>query len=221
MKTLYIASVEEAAGKTALCAGICQQLLDANKKVAFLKPVAITGESKPNGEVDPDTSFIAATLEIEGLPSLSLTHRDLPGAIGGAEDPLTKQVKQTYTKASAGKDVVILEGMSGLGKDDKLTQAALKIVSVVGARVIMVLRYSSSLPWAEVAAAKEKLGDSLIGIVVNGVPESIAGSVRETVPSQAQKVGVRVLGWVYNNSYNPHNSYIQWSNQLGWFQWLR
>lgn len=194
MKALYLASVEEAAGKTALCAGIGRQLLDENRKVAFLKPVAITLKPGADSEVDRDTNFIATALEVEGVPSLNLTRQALLEALEGTEDSLGKKVQQAYAQVSAGKDVVILEGLSGLGRDEKLTQAALKIVGVTGARVIMVLRYSTTLPWAEVATSKGKLGDNLIGIVINCVPETRIESIREVVEAQAQKEGIRVLG---------------------------
>ena len=50
MGTLYIIATEEAAGKTAICAGLAINLLNAGKKVGYLKPQA--------AENDGDISFM-------------------------------------------------------------------------------------------------------------------------------------------------------------------
>ncbi len=45
MGVLYIVSVEEAAGKTAVCAGLAINLLNQGKKVGYLKPLAAAKDS--------------------------------------------------------------------------------------------------------------------------------------------------------------------------------
>jgi BioD-like phosphotransacetylase family protein len=54
---LYIVSVEEAAGKTAICAGIAVNLLNAGKKAGYLKPQAV--EKNPS---DGDIGFMRKAL---------------------------------------------------------------------------------------------------------------------------------------------------------------
>ena len=59
MGVLYIVSTEEAAGKTAICAGIAINLLNAGKKVGYLKPQA--------AENDGDINFMRKVLGLADL----------------------------------------------------------------------------------------------------------------------------------------------------------
>jgi dethiobiotin synthetase len=54
---LYIVSAEEAAGKTAICAGLAINLLNAGKKVGYLKPRAAE-----KGQADGDIAFMKKVL---------------------------------------------------------------------------------------------------------------------------------------------------------------
>lgn len=50
MGVLYVVSVEEAAGKTAICAGLARNLISDGKKVGYLKP-QVTGKDGSDGDV--------------------------------------------------------------------------------------------------------------------------------------------------------------------------
>jgi uncharacterized protein len=70
----YIVSAEEAAGKTAICAGVAINLLNAGKKAGYLKPQAAGKETS-----DGDISFMRKTLGLTdpvNAPDL-VTGRDI------------------------------------------------------------------------------------------------------------------------------------------------
>ena len=50
MGVLYVVSVEEAAGKTAICAGLARNFMSDGKKVGYLKPT-VTGKDGSDGDV--------------------------------------------------------------------------------------------------------------------------------------------------------------------------
>ncbi len=62
MGVLYIVSAEEAAGKTAICAGIAINLVNAGKKVGYLKP-----QASDKGVADGDISFMRKTLGLADI----------------------------------------------------------------------------------------------------------------------------------------------------------
>lgn len=62
MGVLYIVSAEEAAGKTAICAGIAINLVNAGKKVGYLKP-----QASEKGTADGDIVFMRKTLGLTDL----------------------------------------------------------------------------------------------------------------------------------------------------------
>jgi uncharacterized protein len=59
---LYIVSAEEATGKTAICAGIAINLVNAGKKVGYLKP-----QATDKGIADGDISFMRKTLGLTDI----------------------------------------------------------------------------------------------------------------------------------------------------------
>ncbi len=62
MGVLYIVSAEEGTGKTAICAGIAINFLNANKKVGYLKP-----QAAEKGVADGDIAFMRKTLGLTDL----------------------------------------------------------------------------------------------------------------------------------------------------------
>jgi BioD-like phosphotransacetylase family protein len=62
LSVLYIVSAEEAAGKTAICAGIAINLQNAGKKVGYLKP-----EAAEKGQTDGDIGFMRKVLGLTDI----------------------------------------------------------------------------------------------------------------------------------------------------------
>ena len=97
MVALYVVSAEEAAGKTAICAGLGRYLMGRGKKVGFIKP--LFAEKSGN---DGDAAFMKQVLNLpETVESLCPPAGDV------------KKIKEAYDKVSQGKDVVIVEGRLG------------------------------------------------------------------------------------------------------------
>lgn len=62
MGVLYIVSAEEAVGKTAICAGIAINMVNAGKKVGYLKP-----QAADKGMADGDIAFMRKTLGLADI----------------------------------------------------------------------------------------------------------------------------------------------------------
>ncbi len=184
MVALYVASSEEAAGKTTICAGVGKHLLDEGKKVGFLK--LILADKKSEGS-DRDTVFMKQVL------ALSEPVDSLCPLISG-EGVLTNKVKQTYAKVSQGKDVVIIEGMCGHSPDDNLSKASYEIVEALKARVIIVEGYSNQSSTAKFINTYKGFGGNLLGVVLNKVPSSQLKRVHDEIPPQFDAAAINILG---------------------------
>jgi BioD-like phosphotransacetylase family protein len=188
MTTLALTSVEIAAGKTTLCAGLGTKLIAQGRKVGFLKPLRIVDDKDSAEVVDRDVEFMKKVLALEepaeSLCPVTLTRAELDAALAGKQ--FLEPVQAAYDKVAQGKDVVLVEGLSGLGRDDKLTQAGHEIVAGLAASVITVVRYSPAFPWPRVSAINQRFGPRLLGLVVNGVPQQV-------MPWSPEE-GVKVLG---------------------------
>ena len=179
MVALYITSPEVAAGKSMICAGVGKHLLSDGKNVGFLKPVIVGGKAQPGD----DAAFMKQILNLpESVESVCPAFSD--------ESRLVSKVKDVYSSVSQGKDVVLVEGISGQNKLSADIAGALK------AKVIVVADYSRQSPAAKLSNGYKEFGENLLGVVLNKVPVSQMKRVSEELSPLFDKAGVTLLGIV-------------------------
>jgi len=195
MVNLYVASVESA-GKTALCAGIGKKLLSRGEKVGFFKPVQISGAG--GTDESGDAAFVKEVLELTDPPELlspiQVSLKDLWQNLTENAGEFTKKIKTAYTKVSRDKDIVIMEGLSGLSTDNVSTLACYRIVEALDAKVIIVLRYSATLKPSDLTRVSAELGQRLLGVIINFVPEPDIEVVGKKMTALFHEAGIKVLG---------------------------
>jgi len=191
---LYITSTESA-GKTALCAGIGRKLLDRGTKVGFMMPIHLIETGNTDG--CEDAAFIKDNLKLtepdELICPIRLTPHELWRNLTEDASNFSQNLKQAYRRISRGKDVVIMEGLGNLGVDKVSTLACYTVADALEAKVIIVLRYSSTLGVSKIVQIAEKLGQPM-GVVINFVPESKIETARLELTALFNEAGIKVLG---------------------------
>jgi len=192
---LYVTSMG-AVGKTALCAGIGRKLLDRGAKVGFVMPLRLSETSNVDGY--EDVAFIKEALELtestELLCPFRLSRRELWRGLTDEVTDFTQRLKQAYRKIARGKEVVIMEGLGNLDTDKVSTLACYTIAETLEAEVLIVLGYSPSLNPSKVVQIGKKLGQRLLGVVINFVPQSRIEAVRHDLTAVFHEAGIKVLG---------------------------
>ena len=174
MVALYITSSASGSGKTTLCAGLGKHLFSSGHRVGFFKPV-ITA----NNEKDSDTTFLKHIFGLEETQHiLAPIFRD--------EVSLKNSLKEAYAKVTTSKDVVIIEGV--FGQSDSSSD----LVATLEAKVIVIADYAQEL--LPVIDTSRRFGEQLLGIVVNKVPGSRLGRVRDEVSHLLEPAGIKILG---------------------------
>jgi BioD-like phosphotransacetylase family protein len=110
------------------------------------------------------------------------------------KEDFVQQVKRNHARIASGKDIVIMEGINGFPADSVSALACYTIAETLDARVLVVLRYSATLVPSDVARAAGELGQRLLGIVVNFVPETRIEAARQSITASFQKEGMKVVG---------------------------
>ncbi len=173
MVTLYVTSSQGNAGKTAICAGLGQYLLNKGQRVGFLKP------TPADKAADGDGAFMKHILALEeALDSICPVISD--------QNNLANSVKQAYDQISRGKDVVVIEGMP--------IEASYGAVEALDAKVLIIEAYSKELPEAKLIDSYKKFGEYLLGVVINKVPRGKLEQVHKEVSAQLGEAGINVLG---------------------------
>src|SRR5262245_24775452 len=119
MKALYVTSIESYSGKTALCLAIGRKLRAAMKLVGYLKPLSIQPRRVNGRLMDEDAIFVARALELEETPEtlapVIVTFQLLEERLSGSlSQDLAGDVLRAFQKASANKDMMLLEGGASL-----------------------------------------------------------------------------------------------------------
>jgi len=193
MVSLYVASTK-GAGKTALCAGLGKNLIDQGKKVAYFKPVHVTESNGENKDVVLIKEVLELNESLDVLCPLHLSKEELRNGLTEGEADFTQGLKKAYNKIAKGKDIALIEGVSGIGEDKVATLACYNIAEALDTKVIIILRYLPFVDTDEMVKIAKKLGQRLLGIIVNFAPESNLEALRQYFVDHFNKAGIKVLG---------------------------
>lgn len=180
MTALLIAALGEATGKTALCCGLARGLAERGRRVGYFKPIALT-EAKPEADFqDKDSIFMAHVLASKessaDICPLAVTPDDLEAVLRQGSASMVARVREAFARVSAGKDVVLVEGLS-FRPGSLQAQANAELAQALGAKVVLLVPYADSLP-PDVPAALSSL--DVVGVIANFVPPGEANAVKES-----------------------------------------
>jgi uncharacterized protein len=197
-KYLLIGSTEAYCGKSATILGMSHLLRQQGLDIAYGKPLGTClGDSEGN-MVEEDVQFISDSLNLPknriapmmlALNELTL-HKRLRG-----EDKVDyqKSLAQQYSQMQGG-DLVLLEGPGNLEEGRLFDLSLLQVATVMNAAVLLVARYKSILLVEALLSAKQRVGDRLIGVVINDIPAEQLQAVNTTVRSFLEHHDIPVLG---------------------------
>ncbi|MEL6159657.1 MAG: phosphotransacetylase family protein [Cyanobacteria bacterium J06623_5] len=194
-KHLLIGSVEAYSGKSATVLGLAMQLRSQGFDIAYAKPIG-TCPSEGMDNLDEDVRFIAQTLSLS-------TDRVRPTLFVLDEDTIQQQLskeKLIYRPEvesvleSKGEDILLIEGPGNLEEGSLFGLSLPDMAQMSEAAVILVARYHSALVVDKLLAAKQKLGDKLLGVVINDVPDDLMPTAQAAVRDCLERHNVRVFG---------------------------
>jgi len=182
MAVLYVASEDEGAGKTALCATLARLVADQGRRAAVFKPLSGEGLAQDS---DPDVAVYEKLLgqAAEGWP-LAASDRRLDADFLG-------RIESVLADVSAGADVVIIEGSSALSRErtERLARA-------LGASVVLVARYEHDLSAGGLSGWKQQMGELLAGVLINGLTVHMGHEARTHLMPAVESEGLTSFGLV-------------------------
>jgi BioD-like phosphotransacetylase family protein len=200
MKALYVTSLHTFSGKTALCLGLGLRFQAEGYKVGYLKPLSTQPWQAPCGMADEDANFVRKVLGLPGTPcdlvSVVETQELLLKALSGkAPLGLLAEVEKDFERVSEGKDVVLLEGGASLREGFSVGLGTPVVARALDAPVLAVTPFKNRGSWVDDGlVAQLRLGELLIGVVANKVPEEEMDFVTNAATPYLEQRGVLVLG---------------------------
>ncbi len=176
--------------------GVSDQLRAKGLDLAYGKPVS-GGDGSREGN-DEDVAFITETLQFQSdriLPTvLNLSDPEvLRKRLSGIDKTNYLHKLQESATAQAG-DLVILEGAGSLEDGRMFDLSILQIAETIDAAVLLVARYHSPQILDGLLAAKARLGDRLVGVILNDVAIKHRSHLDSQVMPFLESQGIPVIG---------------------------
>ena len=198
MATLYVASTEPLAGKSAFCIGLSRQLQRAGRSVGYMKPVS-SGWRLEGGSHDGDACFFKEALglpdALEDIAPVSLRPDELQGLLlGTGSHDFARDLELAYAAVAKGRDTVLLEAGGNLREGTLVGLAPPQVSHLLHARALLVVKYQSDLQLVDDALiGRDRLGSAFIGAVLNYVPRPQLDFAEEVARPALERRGVPVM----------------------------
>ncbi|MGD1897323.1 MAG: phosphotransacetylase family protein [Phormidesmis sp.] len=194
-KHLLIGSTEPYSGKSATVLGLALQMRSQGIDIAYAKPIG-TCLSEGKDALDEDVRFIAQTLELAPdrvRPTLFvLDEATIQRQLSKEQRIYGQEVDNLL--ATQGEDVLLIEGPGNLEEGTLFGLSLPEMAKMSHASVVLVTRYSSALIVDKLLAAKEKLGERLLGVVINDVPDELIETAQTSVRDCLERHNIQVFG---------------------------
>ncbi|HEY9644195.1 MAG TPA: phosphotransacetylase family protein, partial [Coleofasciculaceae cyanobacterium] len=201
-KYLLIGSLEAYSGKSAIILGMAHCLKEKGLDIAYGKPVGTCLNESQADLTEEDIQFIARTLSLPAdrvLPMLlPLDKPTIAQRLLGADAVDYTQRLHSYAQTPAG-DLVVLEGAGTLEEGRLFGLSLQQISQELDAPVVLVSRFHSALVVDGLLAAKQQLGDRLMGALINDIPHDQVDLVNSQIKPFLEQQGIEVLASLPRN----------------------
>jgi len=198
-KSIYVTSTQTYSGKSALCVGLLRRLQRDGYEVGYMKPISTTGTIVGGDQmVDEDSVFMRDTFDLSDAPEdmapVLLNDRQVMAVLQGGEHDFAERVQSAHRTIAKDKDVVVMEGGGSLREGWIVDLAPPQVSELLDASEIVVVPYDNDLQLVDdLITARARLGESLLGGVVNNVPKHRLDFARDLVKPFVEQHDVPVL----------------------------
>ena len=195
---LYIPSTQNFSGKSAICVAFMHHLQKDGYKVGYLKPFSSAARVLTESTIDEDARFVQGAFKLtetlETLAPVVLTQQQMEKVLAVGNGDHRQAVKVAAAKVAQGKDVVVMEGSNNFREGYIVQLSPPQTVELLDAKVVTVIGYHDDLQLVDDALMTSvRMGERLVGIIINSMPESRFDFVEKQVKPYLAKQRIQVL----------------------------
>ncbi len=195
---VYVTSTQNFSGKSALCVGLISRFRRDGFVVGYMKPVSTTARIVGEQVVDEDAHFVKYAFDLadslETMAPVILTDQRVRAILAGEEEKLDAHVKAAYQAIAKDKDILVLEGGGSLREGWIVNLAPPHVTKLVEAFTLVLVPYDNDLQLVDdLITARVRLGDSLVGAVINRVPPHRIDFVQNQVKPFVERHSVPIF----------------------------
>ncbi|HJX03601.1 MAG TPA: DRTGG domain-containing protein [Dehalococcoidia bacterium] len=197
MTAVLLLSSIEPAGKTALAAALMKNLMGKGKKVGYFVPLEIKEQKAHKYQ---DAKMVGDMLGLEQgcqtAPPLQISTMDLWNSLSEDSADLLGKIRDGFNSMAGDKDIVLIEGLSGLTLNGASTLSCYKLSELFSAPVIILQRYAEGLNPNKLVKVRQELGSRLSGVIVNFVPQHEITRLSQELEVAFSRIGIKLLGTI-------------------------
>nr|WP_199314710.1 MULTISPECIES: phosphotransacetylase family protein [unclassified Desertifilum] len=194
---LIVGSVEAYSGKSAAILGLALQFQEQGLTIAYGKPLGTCFNVQDASLMDADVEFVAQTLALPPQrlrPTLvCLDQKTIDRRLSGEDATDYPALLEKYRHQADG-DLVLLEGPGTLDEGSLFGLSLLQVAEILDAPVLLVSRFDPVLTADLLLAAKRRLGDRLLGVLINDIRTDRLEMFDRDHKPFLEAQGVRVFG---------------------------
>jgi BioD-like phosphotransacetylase family protein len=206
MVSLYVGSTKGYAGKNLTVMGIGQRFLKDGLQVGYLKPFGRSPIKVDGVLTDKDAWFIHRALmlkdPVETLCPVVMTHDMTVEGCRGECPGLDMKILEAFEVVSQGKDIVLIGGAGTLESGKFLDVSGFDLVEKLKARALLIDSYESEFYVDAVLDACGRLGDHLLGVILNKVGADHAEKIEDLIIPLLERKRIPVFGTL------PHDAVL-------------
>ena len=115
-------------------------------------------------------------------------------AFTGKCDDLMPRIKAAYEELGKDKDVMIVAGSGSMYSGKYCGLDGVSVVKALGIKAIVIDRFVKELNYDYLLSMKERLGDQLLGVLLNDIPPSFKEELDTLLHPFLESKGIKVLG---------------------------
>lgn len=203
MTGVYIGSTTSRAGKSLFAFSLGVLLQKRGCSVGYMKPVGHSTQRKDELYGDAD-ALVAQEVLGQNAPADQLTPVLLPENIHAlamldrsAHESALPRIQKAYHNISAERQVTLVSGVGSFPATGRFANVdGLGITRALGLKTILVERFNSRVNYDLLLLFKDLLGPSLLGVVLNDVPDDQMRDMKTVFAPWLESQGIPVLGVV-------------------------
>ncbi|WP_134672176.1 phosphotransacetylase family protein [Halorussus marinus] len=202
MKTILVTATEDSTGKTAVALALAKLAAERGQSVGYMKPKGTRLQSNVGKTLDEDPMLARELLDLDAemheLEPVVYSPTFVEQAIRGREDPdeLREGVRESFEALAADKDLMIVEGGGKLTTGGIVGLTDPEVADLLDAEVLLLSEYGQAGDVDDVLAAADDVGDRLLGVLFNAVPDASFDDLDTEVVPFLEGRDVPVLGVV-------------------------
>ncbi len=199
MVTLYVTSTTPYAGKTALCVALGRRFRKDGHSIGYMRPVTTAKTRIGECVVDEEAELMRQTLSLTDpvytIWPVCLDPATVEAVLHDEGEDYMKAVMDAFAQVSKDKDIVLLESGSRCSQGMAVGLSCDKIADRLEAKALLVAKYdvSTVVVIDDLLADKQRLGDKVLGVVLNAVDRDRVDYVQQLVVPFLEKNGLPVF----------------------------